>query len=50
MHDRILEAVYSMIPDDEKEQIHFNIGNLLLKVAIDVEICNIGNGLKEIKE
>jgi len=35
LHDRIQEAAYSMIPEKEKEAMHYRIGNNVLKKADD---------------
>jgi predicted ATPase/signal transduction histidine kinase len=37
-HDRIQEAAYSMIPDDEKIQIHYKISNSVLKYTKKEEL------------
>ncbi|NBB77545.1 MAG: AAA family ATPase, partial [Bacteroidetes bacterium] len=35
IHDRIQQAVYSLIPDEEKSTVHHRIGTLLLEKASD---------------
>ncbi len=38
IHDRIQQAVYSLIPDEEKSAFHYRIGTLLLKKASDEQL------------
>lgn len=40
IHDRIQQAVYSLIPDDEKSAFHYRIGTLLLKRASEEQLEN----------
>ncbi len=40
IHDRIQQAVYSLIPDEEKSAFHYEIGTLLLKKASEEQLEN----------
>ena len=50
VHDRVHEAVYSLISDKEKKELHYKIGNAILNIAkkeknIDDKLFNIVNQL-----
>ncbi len=35
VHDRVPETAYALIPDEQKQKVHLEIGNLLLKKTVD---------------
>ncbi|MEM8566374.1 MAG: ATP-binding sensor histidine kinase [Bacteroidota bacterium] len=51
IHDRIQQAVYSLIPDEEKSAFHYRIGSLLRKRAseeqLDSQLFEIVNQLNQ---
>ncbi|WP_445626394.1 AAA family ATPase [Nostoc sp. DSM 114167] len=58
LHDRVQQAAYSLIPDDQKASIHLKIGQLLLDYTSDIEqnnklfdiVNHLNRGLKLVVE
>lgn len=58
LHDRVQQAAYSLIPEDQKEVTHLNIGQLLLKNTTKIEteeklfdiVNHLNQGIKLISE
>ncbi|MBC7474222.1 MAG: AAA family ATPase [Candidatus Sericytochromatia bacterium] len=48
LHDKVYEAIYSMIPADEKKNLHYKIGNILLENLKNDSNKNIDNDIFEI--